>query len=102
MVAKRDLSRLLLEAIREFNAQTEKDQHLSLQPEERLFGEGGLLDSLGLVNLITLIEEHIEDKYDISMRLAGEKALSRRTSPFLTIGSLMAYIDELMAEHSDG
>lgn len=102
MIAKHELSLLIQETVHEFNAQTGMDQHLDTRPDEMLFGEDGVLDSLGLVNLITLIEEHIEDKYDICLSLADEKAMSRKTSPFRTIGSLMAYLDELLGDRSDG
>ena len=89
------------DVIDEFNAQ-EKDKQLKKQPDEALFGHGGVLDSLGLVNLVTLLEEQIEDEYDLTISLADEKAMSRKTSPFLSIGSLMAYVSELLENPQDG
>ena len=47
-----------------------------------LIGQDGLLDSLGLVNLILLVEERIADELGVSVTLADEKAMSQRSSPF--------------------
>ena len=102
MAGKRDLNQLLFDVIDEFNAQIDKDKQLKKQPEETLFGDGGVLDSLGLVNLITMIEEHVEDEFDVTVTLADEKAMSRKKSPFRTVGSLIAYVSELLEEHQDG
>ena len=77
-------------------------KQIEKQTDVMLFGDGGVLDSLGLVNLITLIEEHVEDEYDLTITLADEKAMSRKTSPFRTVGSLIEYVSELLEENQDG
>lgn len=56
-----------------------------------LFGDGGALDSMGLVTLIVAVEQAIEDKYDASAGLANEKAMSQSKSPYRTIGTLADY-----------
>jgi acyl carrier protein len=65
----------------------------------RIFGRGGLLDSMGLVSLITDLEEKIEDEFRISLILANERAMSQRRSPFRTVSSLVENICMLMKEH---
>ena len=65
----------------------------------RLFGGESLLDSLGLVSLIVQIEEEIEDKYNLSVVLADEKAMSRRTSPFAKVSYLVDYIFEILNQN---
>ena len=67
-------------------------------PKTVLFGNGGILDSLGLVNLIIAIEQNIEDEYGISLALADERAMSQKHSPFRTLGSLVDYIEMLLEE----
>ncbi len=62
----------------------------------KLFGGESLLDSLGLVSFIVSIEEEIEDKLGISIILADEKAMSRRTSPFSRVSYLVDYILEII------
>lgn len=59
--------------------------------ETRLFGAGGVLDSLGLVHLIVLLEARLDERFGIAVTLADERALSERKSPFRTVGSLTDY-----------
>ncbi len=57
----------------------------------RLFGEGGLLDSLALVSLVIAVEQGIEERFGKRVELSDDKALSQKNSPYRTIGSLSAY-----------
>ena len=61
-------------------------------PDTVLLGDGGAVDSLGLVRLIMTIERQIEDDFGGPLSLTDEKAMSQRNSPFRTVGSLTAYI----------
>ena len=53
---------------------------------------------MDLVVLLVKIEELLEEKYDVSITLASEKAMSRRTSPFVRVKYLLDYILELVDE----
>jgi acyl carrier protein len=66
-------------------------------PETVIFGRQGLLDSMGLVALIADLEETVETELGVALTLADERALSRTSSPFRTLGSLAAYIQELIS-----
>ena len=68
-----------------------------LGPETPLFGEGGHLDSVGLVSLVVAVEEAIEDRLGVSISLADERAMSQARSPFRTIGSLAEYAGTLVS-----
>tara|TARA_Y100001958_G_C21244351_1_gene573545 strand:- start:3955 stop:4269 length:315 start_codon:yes stop_codon:yes gene_type:complete len=68
----------------------------SINLETRLFGGDGLIDSMELVVLLVRIEEFIEDEFNKSIILASEKAMSRRTSPFVRIKYLLDYIEEII------
>ena len=57
-----------------------------------LLGEGGAVDSLGLVRLIISVERQVEDDFGVPVSLTDEKAMSQRNSPFRSVGTLMAYI----------
>lgn len=70
---------------------------LQASPDAPLFGDGGL-DSMGLVRFIVMVEERIEDTTEVGLTLASDKAMSRRTSPFSTLGTLAEYIGECLAE----
>ena len=69
-----------------------------IDAKTRLFGAKGLLDSLDLVNLIVEVEERVEDRYGLPISIADERAMSRRRSPFLFVGTLAGYIEELLGE----
>jgi acyl carrier protein len=99
MVASDDLKNLFDSVLDEFNSQVEKEKRLEKNYDGALFGYGGVLDSLGLVNLITLIEETIEDELDVTITLADDKAMSRKTSPFRTLNHLLEYVGELLEAH---
>ncbi len=65
--------------------------------ETPLFGRHAPLDSLALVALIAAVETRLRDATDRDLLLVNEDAMSRRNSPFRTVGSLGAYIAEMVA-----
>ena len=74
---------------------------LQASPHSPLFGDGGL-DSMGLVSFIVMVEERIEDVTGVALTLASDKAMSRRTSPFQSLGTLAEYVRECLAEEGFG
>jgi len=69
-----------------------------LSPETELLGGASDLDSMALVHLIADLEGRLEERFQLSWILADERALSRRRSPFRTIGSLRDFIIETTPE----
>jgi len=65
--------------------------------DTKLFGRDALLDSLALVSLIAAVESRLREQCRNDIMLVNEDAMSRRHSPFRTVGSLCDYIDELIA-----
>ncbi|MFR9752377.1 hypothetical protein ACL02S_15265 [Nocardia sp. 004] len=63
-----------------------------------LYGETGLFDSMHLVSFLTLLEEHLEDEFDLEISLTSEKAVSRSVSPFSSVTNLLSFIEEEIAE----
>ena len=80
------------------NNNLSKDNKLGLSKKTILFGKDGKLDSLGLVNLLVIMEQNIEDEFDVSIIIADERAMSQKHSPFRTIGTLADYIIMLLKE----
>ncbi len=70
----------------------------ALRPESVLYGEDGVLDSMGLVTLIVAVEQEIEDRFDSSVALADEKALSQSNSPYRTVTTLATYAADQLSE----
>ena len=95
-ISKNLITELVITTIDNYCLDNQISIDLSNKEETRLFGGGAPLDSLSLVSLIVEIEEKIEDNFGISLILADEKAMSRRTSPFSKISYLVDYIEELI------
>lgn len=86
-------------AVDEINEQLPKGHQLEKSPETILFGNGGQLDSLGLVSFIVEVEQKIEEELSISITLADERAMSQKNSPFMTLQTLTEYVSLLIKEN---
>ena len=93
-------NKILYSAIEEINETLDNGEQLSQSPETILFGDGALLDSVGLVNFIVTAERIAQEVTGKAIILASEKAFSRRQSPFRTVGTLAEYIEELLTEEA--
>ncbi len=67
-------------------------------PESALFGGADGIDSLSLVRLVAEIERAAEEKLSRSVVLADERAMSRRNSPFRTVGTLTELLRERLGQ----
>ncbi|MDI6046666.1 hypothetical protein [Flavobacterium yafengii] len=90
------VTELVLKTLKDYLEENELEVYLSEDEDAKLFGGDGILDSLGLVSFIVSVEEAIEDEFNISIILADEKAMSRRTSPFGRISYLIDYIYDVI------
>lgn len=64
----------------------------SVGPETRLFGGGGVLDSLGLVSVVVELEQKLSDLQGRDVSLMNDRAVSQTNSPFRTVESLADYV----------
>jgi acyl carrier protein len=96
---QQDVLAAVLEAVAELNEQLDDGKQLELNPDTRLLGKSSKLDSFGLVNLIIIVEEKLFDKFDKSITLADERAMSQEHSPFRTVQSLADYAYTLLSEN---
>ncbi len=99
---KEKLVEMIMEVAEELNAEQEIEIGEELQVDTPLFGEEGLLDSMGLVSLIIAVEQAIEERMDAQVSLADEKALSQANSPYRSIGSLAEYAANELTSQVDG
>lgn len=102
MVTREQIQRIVLEALSEINLQTPGNKQFTPSEQTVLFGIGGVLDSLGLVNLIVAVEQRVEDELGSTIVLADEKAMAQKNSPFRTVATLVDYIAQQLDEHSNG
>lgn len=83
---------LIYEVVRDFNGQLPPDQRLVSAPETVLIGDGGVLDSLGLINFLVLAEDALTERLGQRVTLLDEKLMGAEGGPFETIGSLARYV----------
>jgi acyl carrier protein len=60
-----------------------------------LVGPDSVLDSMALVSLILDVEQRLDEEAGVAVSLMNEQALSRRRSPFRSVGTLADYIVEV-------
>ena len=88
--------KLILDSLKEgIDDTTEESRKLNISnasSETRLFGGKGLLDSLGVVILLTDLEEKLDEEFDVTVSLASDSTMSRTRSPFRTVKSLAEYM----------
>jgi len=89
-------------AIDQLNQQLPEEQHLEPVEDAVLFGEGGKLDSLGLINLIVAVEEKIENDFRATVTLADDEAMAPENRTFETVGTLANYICKLLEKDGNG
>jgi D-alanine--poly(phosphoribitol) ligase subunit 2 len=92
MIERERISAVVRDAVEELNAGVPDRIDVEAGDDARLYGEGGPLDSLGLVSLVAAVEEGVQLRYGRTVTLADERAVSQRSSPFRTVGSLVDYI----------
>ena len=105
MLQRDELKQLIVTSVREFaqlSDQAQKHDFEKLDDDTRLFGSGGLLDSLGLVSVLMDVEQQLNDQTGYNLTIADERAMSQERSPFRTIGSLTEYVMVLLAEQQQG
>lgn len=95
-----DVLKVLYEAIDEVNLDLEEGEKVEKGIDTVIYADGSSLDSLGLVNLITIIEQKIEEETGDYITIADERALSMESSPFQSVRTLKDYIEMLMNEES--
>jgi acyl carrier protein len=65
-----------------------------------LLGADGVFDSLGLVTLLIDVEEAIAETTGVEITLSDDRAVSARSSPFRTVGTLADYVQNLLRRHA--
>ena len=93
-----DLLQAIHGAVDDVNDLLPDEAKLTKSMNERLVGESAKLDSLRLVQLISALEQRVEQNVGAIITLADERAMSQAQSPFRTIGTLMDYTRSLLEE----
>jgi acyl carrier protein len=89
---------IIIDEVTELLSDTEPGFTGQVDEKTRLYGENGVLDSMGLVNLTVAVEEQIAERFSKSIILADERAMSMRLSPFSRVNRLARWVETLMEE----
>ena len=92
------LEKSLLFKIEEFIDENEIKLEKEIDADTRLIGSSSIFDSIELVTFIVDVEQHLDEKFNMQIQLASDRAMSRRTSPFISIRTLTDYIFEIVNE----
>jgi acyl carrier protein len=96
-----EIFRAVYEAIDQINRENPDRRPLDKGPDTPLYGSASDLDSLGLINLVVSVEQNVEKKSAIPVSLVDDRALSQEQSPFLTVQTLVDYIEKLLKDEKD-
>ncbi|STQ86971.1 hypothetical protein LS73_006905 [Helicobacter muridarum] len=64
--------------------------------QTRIYGAGGIIDSIALVSFIVDLESMLSEKLNTEIVLANSRAMSQHNSPFKDVSSLSDYIFSLI------
>jgi acyl carrier protein len=92
------VTKLVYDTIDEVNPTLAPDRQVEKAPSTVLFGEGAMIDSLGLVSIVVGVEQRVIEELDANITIVNEKAMSLRNSPFRTIGVFADYVTALVEE----
>jgi hypothetical protein len=70
------------------------DEGFVVDENTRLIGTTSIFDSMELVQFIVEVESLLDENFDLDIELTSEKAMSRRSSPFISLKSLSEYITD--------
>lgn len=90
------LTALLTEAITEYAE--DAGLTIDLNGDAKLLGADAVVDSLGLVMVVTAFEAKVNDTFGTEIVLASEKAMSMNNSPFRSMSVLAGYAADLLRE----
>lgn len=96
MLNSTEIESLVIKSVQMLAKDFEIDALTEPTADSLLYGEGGPLDSMALVNLVADIEDALCEKYAAIVTLADEKALSAKRSPFRSVADLTEAIIERM------
>jgi acyl carrier protein len=74
------------------------DNFAQPDPDTPLFGDASGIDSLSLVRIVAEVERVAGDRFNKHVVLADERAMSQRSSPYRTVGTLAELLQERLTE----
>ena len=88
---------LVRAVVQEMSGELGYEALVNPEPDTPLYGNSGV-DSLSLVSIVAGVERAAEDRFQRRVVLADERAMSRRSSPYRTVGTLAELLHERLVE----
>jgi acyl carrier protein len=88
----------IYKALGDLNKQRPANDQLALSPDTMLVGPDAKLDSLGLVNLIVAVEQHVADCLDAEIVLSEDRTLAHADTVMADVQALAQHVDLLIQE----
>lgn len=98
MTKRERIETAVLAAIDEMNAQLPNGIVIEKALDSPLYGKTGKLESLDFVAFIVEVESKIQSEFGMDFVLTDEDLLSKESSPFVTVGSLIEHLDGVIDE----
>ena len=96
MINTEKVTQSVFDAIDELNGQFPKEERIDKSIDSALFGGEGTLDSLGLISLVTTVEQKIEEDFGITVTLLDDIDVLEDENPFETIKTITDYIASIL------
>lgn len=90
---RKEVRNIVIGAINEFLKGIRNDTETVVDDNTGLVGEGGILDSLGFIQVVVDIEEHFK-KENAKVSLTSEEVMARQNSPFRSVETLVEFITQ--------
>lgn len=91
-----DIEALIFSTIDEVNGQLPPEGRLEKSSDTVIVGDGGVLDSLGVINFLVSLEEKVAGATGKSVALLRDDLMEKQNSALHTVASINQYIDENM------
>jgi acyl carrier protein len=91
---------LVLQSVTALNEQRSAATRFPATDDTLLYGIGGVLDSLELVNLVIDLEQRLDEQMGAAVTLADERAVSQEHSPFRSVSALVDFVAARMNEQA--
>ena len=92
-----DASKRTVGTLRDAGARTECPT-LQLETDEKLFGEQGALDSLGLVEAVVAAKEEVRDEPGVRVALSDAHGVERQGGLDGTLVELLDFVDVIVRD----
>jgi hypothetical protein len=93
-----DVLALVQETVRGMSKELGYPALATATAETELFGGSSGVDSLSVVRIVAEMERVAESRFARRVVLADERAMSRRSSPYRSVGTLAQLVSERLAE----